>query len=148
VIELPRQPDLSKGACTTGALPADYWLSPILAQREAARLACLICPVLDACRAWSLHLPASDTAIYGGRTKAERLRLRREAARISAVPPGMARKNAAKTHCGSGHLLSGDNLIMVTDQRDGRAYRQCRTCRRDRKRISARLRTQRDRSAA
>jgi hypothetical protein len=128
-----------------GALPADYWLSERPAEREAARLACTTCPVLESCRSWSLSLPSGDGAVYGGLTVRERLRLKAEA---GLPPAGMARRNAAKTHCDHGHPLSGVNLVMVTDPRDGRAYRQCRECRRDRKRVSARLRSQRDRQAA
>lgn len=46
-----------------------------------------------------------------------------------------AARNAAKTHCPSGHLLSGDNLYVC------RGQRQCRECRRrhDRARRPSRL---------
>lgn len=36
---------------------------------------------------------------------------------------GMGAKNARKTHCKNGHLLSGDNLRI-----DVSGYRQCRKC--------------------
>jgi hypothetical protein len=54
--------------------------------------------VLDACRAWSLHLPASDTAIYAGMTTADRLRRKREAGQ----PAGPAGDVQAATHKTSG----------------------------------------------
>lgn len=46
---------------------------------------------------------------------------------------GFAAKNAAKTHCNSGHLLAGENLVVVTDG-DGNRRRKCRQCRKDRSR--------------
>ena len=79
---LPPMPDLSRGVCVTGALPGAYWTSKLNVERSAARLACTTCPVLEACRAWSMNLPASDATIYGGMTAKERVGRKREAARI------------------------------------------------------------------
>jgi hypothetical protein len=97
--------DLRQGICATGALPARYWTSGDRVAREAARLACSTCPVLAACASWSLSLPGTDAAIYGAMTVRERVAHKREAARLSKAPPGMARRNAAKTHCDHGHPL-------------------------------------------
>ncbi len=41
---------------------------------------CKCCPVLAACREWSLSLPVTDTSVYGGMTANERARARRERA--------------------------------------------------------------------
>lgn len=65
---------------------------------------------------------------------------------LEAVPPainnlrgeGNAAKNARKTHCKTGHLLSGDNLFI-----DNQGHRQCRACSRRRTRECASRRTSR-----
>ena len=63
------------------------------------------------------------------------------------MQPGMPAINAAKTACDHQHELSGANLILITDPRSGNVQRRCRECSRRLKRISARLRVQRDRLA-
>ena len=41
-----------------------------------------------------------------------------------------SRENLTKAKCKYGHVLSGDNLILRTDNApEGRKYRQCKTCR-------------------
>ena len=71
-------PDLRKGYCATcGPDKRDLWTSGHPADLKAARSMCLAaCPVLDACRAWSLTLPDTDGAIYGGLSHAGRIELK------------------------------------------------------------------------
>ncbi len=104
---------------------------------------CKRCPVLEQCRAWAVMLPHGDTAIYGAMSTSERLRRRAKQKR----PAGGALHNAAKERCDSGHLLTGGNLVMVTDPRDGRIYRACRECRRARTRAYLARQRLRDREA-
>jgi hypothetical protein len=65
----------------TDTLCPDWW-APGAGQpeRKAARHVCHTCPLLLACREWSLSLPTTDTTIYGGLTTNERLRAKRERA--------------------------------------------------------------------
>jgi hypothetical protein len=142
---LPRMPDFSAGRCFFHP-HSDWWTSDDRNERDLARRACLSCPLLAQCAEWSLSLPNSDAAIYGGMTsserrvrKSERARTRAEAAaaaRLAALSPA-ARRNAEKAECDHGHKLSGDNLVMLR----GRSgwQRGCRTCRRDRKRVYNRV---------
>jgi WhiB family redox-sensing transcriptional regulator len=46
------------------------------AQVELARMVCLGCPVLRACRTWALEVPETE-GIWGATTPAERRTLRR-----------------------------------------------------------------------
>jgi len=81
IIELPPF-DFGKGLCThVPASQATWWTSSETVLREAARSICEVCPLLAGCADWSLSLPASDTAVYGGMSSYERLRLKREARR-------------------------------------------------------------------
>ena len=77
--QLPPAPDFSKGLCTTTP-PAQraWWTSEIRDEREAAARMCQGCPVRPDCTQWSLALPLSDPAIYGGMSQRERTRRRRE----------------------------------------------------------------------
>ena len=134
-----RQPDLSAGLCARHPEP-DLWSSKHPGDRVRAIAVCKRCPLRALCAEWALTLPVTDRAIYGAMWYAERLRARQgrqaaqEAARLAQVPAGMARRNAAKETCDSGHPLEGANLILLTDPRDGRTYRSCRECRRRRRR--------------
>lgn len=75
---LPAPPDWSRGLCTTvPARQRTWWSSEIRSEREAAALMCQGCPVLADCTQWSLSLPLSDPAIYGGLSHAERRKARR-----------------------------------------------------------------------
>lgn len=58
----------------------------------------------------------------------------------------MAAAHARKTHCSRGHELSGDN-VLVTRSAIGRAYRQCRECRRENQRRYYAERKERERDA-
>lgn len=55
--------------------------------------------------------------------------------------------NQRKTHCLLGHPLEGDNL-MVRVRKDGRLYRNCRTCHRVATRLSLRIYRARRRAAS
>jgi WhiB family redox-sensing transcriptional regulator len=78
VTGLPPAPDFSKGLCTT-VKPDQrrYWTSSDPGEREAAAHMCAGCPVREPCTQWSLALPVSDPAIYGGMSADERRRRRR-----------------------------------------------------------------------
>lgn len=76
----------SAGLCFTRRWPP-LWTSNSLAERHQAVLLCEVCPALAACRAWSMHLPANDGAVYGGLSATARLRLRRDRARPPATAP-------------------------------------------------------------
>jgi len=72
---LPRQPDeLRGGLCRSHGEPG-WWSSNRPSLREAAVHVCHSCPALQPCAAWSLALPGSDKAIYGGLSSADRQRL-------------------------------------------------------------------------
>ncbi len=60
-----------------------------MSERKAAIAVCQVCPLRLACAEWSLSLPTTDHAVYGGMWSSERLRIRRErrqreAARLEA----------------------------------------------------------------
>jgi hypothetical protein len=81
--ELPRSPRvLAEGLCV-GHAQRDYWTSDDWHERQVAISVCQSCHVIDACREWSLALPAKDTAIYAGLTSLGRARLRRQRAGLS-----------------------------------------------------------------
>jgi transcription factor WhiB len=71
VPDLPPQPELAGGLCTSHPQP-DLWTSPQAADRAEARRVCRSCPLAVPCALWSLHLPDSDRAVYGGLTPAQR----------------------------------------------------------------------------
>jgi Transcription factor WhiB/Transglycosylase-like domain len=110
----PRPPDFSLGSCASHPAPG-WWSGKDLQERRAAKSVCASCPILDACREWSIGLPAADITIYGGLTQNDRVkeRTRRRqdelAARLAGLSPGFARDNAMKTECDHGHKLSGAN---------------------------------------
>lgn len=68
-------PDLSRGYCATcNPDKRHLWTSGHPADLEAAAHMCnSVCPVLDACRAWSLTLPETDGAVYGGLVWSDRI---------------------------------------------------------------------------
>jgi len=78
-VSAPPAPDLSDGLCVI-APPHQrgYWTSRSQPERTAARRLCERCPVIAACREWSLTLPVTDTAVYGGMSHEQRLAARRE----------------------------------------------------------------------
>jgi hypothetical protein len=81
IFALPFWPDFSRGRCATApAHQRGWWTSGDPAEREAAVRACRTCPVLEACRSWSLYLPLSDSAIYAGLTSHQRGKLRKQQA--------------------------------------------------------------------
>lgn len=78
VPDLPYPPDLSRGRCATAPPGLRHlWTSRYAAERHAAKLICLACPVLDACREWAVKLPVKDYGIYGGMEWADRVRAKR-----------------------------------------------------------------------
>jgi hypothetical protein len=88
---LPRQPDLSAGKCSSPKAKPGWWTSRDQREREAAIWACRSCPVLGACREWSLSLPVTDTSVYGGMTANERARARRGRAATAVATMGPQR---------------------------------------------------------
>jgi DNA-binding transcriptional MocR family regulator len=85
--QLPARPELDGALCATVADPG-LWTSPRQADRAAAIRVCERCPVLDACRAWSMSLPTTDSAIYAGMNASERIAARRELARQQLAEAG------------------------------------------------------------
>jgi hypothetical protein len=86
VISLPPAPDWSRATCTTapaGIRP--YWTSDDREERSYARVLCGRCPVRPECEVWSLALPVTDNAIYGGMSQIQRLKARRAAMREIAA---------------------------------------------------------------
>ncbi len=81
---MPPMPDLREGRCASHPHP-DWWTGS-RDQRLAARLVCMRCPLLAACAEWSLSLPCSDIAVWGGMSVAERIERKR--ARRSATAAG------------------------------------------------------------
>lgn len=79
----PMPLELSSGSCV-GHPHADWWSSRVLADRIAAVSVCSACPVRALCAAWSLSLPPSDSAVYGGLLASQRLAARRQ--RAAAAP--------------------------------------------------------------
>ncbi len=74
-IRLPGWPD---AACRTSWLPADVWADPQNdEQREAARNVCQGCPHLAPCRDFGVRHAGSVGGVWGGLSRAERIRLRR-----------------------------------------------------------------------
>ena len=60
----------------------------------------------------------------------EHLELVTPAEHLLLDDPGYKRRRRRpKTHCPSGHELSGDNLVLITLQKTGRVMRMCRACR-------------------
>jgi hypothetical protein len=134
-VPLPRQPWLAEGACV-GHPGADAWTEPRHPDREAARMTCLhCCPVQRTCLDWALAaVPASDVALYGGATAAQRARLRRQRGLERPLIAGIPVINAAKAACGNcGLPLSGENLVTEAGRRPGTYRRRCRACTRARK---------------
>jgi hypothetical protein len=86
-------------------------------------------------------LPVTDTAIYAGQTAKQRVRRKRERTRLAALAErsGMAALQASKIMCVHGHELSGGNLALRT-RPNGVVWRECKACKRVRRRASARLR--------
>jgi hypothetical protein len=82
IIDLPKPPDWSAATCQRVPFPVRaYWTSDARDERAYAATLCGRCPVLEACRTWSLALPVVDMAIYAGMSQAERLRRKRAAMR-------------------------------------------------------------------
>jgi hypothetical protein len=92
-------PELAQGSCV-GSVdpPPDAWAVSGHPDREAAKNVCrFACPVQELCVEFSLSLPDSDTAIWGGTTSGDRVRLR--AARAGRPVPlylSQERRNAAR----------------------------------------------------
>lgn len=81
---LPPMPEEIRlgGLCTQPDLrPAHryVWTSDREEDREIARRYCRACSVRMICMGWSLSLPVTDNAIWGGMSQTERLRRKREA---------------------------------------------------------------------
>ena len=96
--DLPCQPpELARGTCA-GHPDADCWTSSDPERREFARNVCrFACPVTVACFEWSLSLPESDTAIWGGTTASDRIRIRAQrAGRPIPFSRTTAGKNSAR----------------------------------------------------
>jgi Transcription factor WhiB len=71
-----RQPEaLARGSHASH--PYDLWTSDGQAQRAIAAQICRSCPVAPQCLAYSLTLPATDSAIWAGLDARERAALRR-----------------------------------------------------------------------
>ncbi len=74
-LALPRQPRPFGGHVhlTRRGTP-NWWASRDQRERRAAIWICRSCPVLAACREWSLSLPSTDTStIYAAMTASERI---------------------------------------------------------------------------
>jgi hypothetical protein len=86
-----RQPPLAAGICAHHSDP-DIWHRTSSGSRQLALALCQRCPVLDPCRAWACTAPATDAAVIGGLTPADRAQLRRarQAALDAALEPGPA----------------------------------------------------------
>ena len=97
--ELPRAPaELAQGACVGHPHP-EWWADPATPEdRAAAKHICrFACHVQEACVEFSLSLPERDTAIWGGTTAADRVRLRAvRAGRPAPVYLTAQRRNAAR----------------------------------------------------
>jgi hypothetical protein len=95
---LPRPPrDLMEGACVGSPHPDAWAAGADPADAILAAITCAGCHVLLACREWSLHLPQSDLAIYGGWGAPDRERERRaRAGRPIPFSATTAGKNAAR----------------------------------------------------
>jgi Transcription factor WhiB len=95
---LPRPPEaLMEGACVGHPRP-EAWTDPATpADQITAALTCAGCHVLHQCREWSLSLPTSDLATYGGwgASDRERERLRRAGRPLPARLTSQG-KNAAR----------------------------------------------------
>jgi hypothetical protein len=88
---------LQLGSCVGHGQP-ELWTDPQTpAQRATAARICASCPVLTACREWSLGLPQADLALWGGWTASdrERERIRRAGLPLPAHMTAAA-KNAAR----------------------------------------------------
>jgi hypothetical protein len=74
----PEPPDWSRARCATApASIQGYWTSSDEAERGYARAICQRCPVREPCEQWSLALPYTDSAIYGGMSTHERHKRKR-----------------------------------------------------------------------
>jgi hypothetical protein len=151
VAELPKPPDWSRASCVAHPDP-DLWTSTDPGERQEAARICRSCPVIAACLAWSLHLPAGDKAVYAGLGPPQRIGRRaenREAAGLAELRTRSARaaQQAAKERCDHGHKLAGSNVRLV-QRPNGSIWRVCRECKRIQRRKDDRLRRQRLSSAA
>jgi hypothetical protein len=72
---MPEQ--LADGLCTRHA-ERDLWTSHALGDRARAIAVCSACPVRVICQEWSVSLPPTDSAVYGGLWHVQRLAARRE----------------------------------------------------------------------
>ena len=70
------------GLCTRHPQPG-LWTSRLPSDRARAISVCSACPVRSICAAWSIGLPPSDTAIYGGMMASQRLAARRQRAQAA-----------------------------------------------------------------
>jgi Transcription factor WhiB len=84
-----RAPHLASGICARWPDP-DVWHRT--GSRDLALALCARCPVLAPCRAWASTAPATDAAVIGGTTPADRSALRRarQAALTAALEPAPA----------------------------------------------------------
>jgi hypothetical protein len=84
-----RAPPLQRGICARWPDP-DVWHRT--GSRQLALELCKRCPVLQPCAAWASTAPATDQAVIGGTTPAERAQLRRarQAALTAALSPPAA----------------------------------------------------------
>jgi hypothetical protein len=74
-----RVPDWPDAACRRSAWPADTWMDPAGdEEREAARNVCRTCTHLAPCAEFGIRHSGMLPGIWGGLTRGDRLRLRRE----------------------------------------------------------------------
>lgn len=120
-------PDLSwmdRAACT--GLDTELWFTDSPRAVAAARTICDRCPVRRECLQSALDTP--DTfGVWGGKTKYQRTRMAKVPRQRSVTAPGgVAKANAAKTHCKWGHEFTVENTAVYSGKRS------CRTCQRRR----------------
>jgi hypothetical protein len=81
---LPPMPEeLADGALCARHPEPDLWTSRLPSDRARAQLICQRCPVKALCAAWSLSLPAADTAVWGGMGASQRVARKRQRAAAS-----------------------------------------------------------------
>jgi Transcription factor WhiB len=87
-LRVPLQPRglADTGLCARHPHP-EWWTSSRPLERETAAAVCGWCPALEACRTWSLSLPSTDNAVYGGLDARKRKSLRDG----DSVPPAAGR---------------------------------------------------------